>query len=239
MFRKCCLLSVLLLVSLGLLQVSAQDQVKTGFVNKVYKDGEDKEHKYYVFIPADYKGDKEYPIILFLHGKGDTGAKGGLAPAIRKRAKDKPFPFIAVFPSSDKGWTAKGDGKRAIAILDEVCKEYKVDSKRTYLTGLSMGGFGTWTLAAAFPDRWAAIVPICGGGSPATAEKIKNIPCWCFHGDADKTVPVENSRKMIKALEAAGAKPKYTEYPGVDHNSWDRAYGTAELYEWMLQQSLK
>src|SRR5262249_37916713 len=149
----------------GLALAQRGDQVKTGFVNKVYKDSGDAEHKYYVFIPADYKGDKDYPCVLFLHGKGDTSAKGGLAPAIRKPAKDNPFPYIAVFPSSDKGWTPKGDGKRAIAILDAVCKEYKVDRKRIYLTGLSMGGFGTWSLATAYPERWAAIVPICGGGN--------------------------------------------------------------------------
>ena len=215
------------------------DPVKTGFVNKVYKAADDTEHKYYVYIPADYKGDKEYPCILFLHGKGDTGAKGGLAPAIRKRAKDNPFPYIAVFPSSDKGWTPKGDGKRSVAILDQVCKDYKVDRKRIYLTGLSMGGFGTWSLATAYPERWAAMVPICGGGNPKEAAKIKEIPCWCFHGDADATVSVENSRKMIKALKDAGGDPKYTEYPGVNHNSWDRAYATAELWEWLAKQSLK
>jgi predicted peptidase len=98
-----------------------------------------------------------------------------------------------------------------------------------------MGGFGTWSLAAAQPDMWAAIVPICGGGSPADAEKIKNIPCWCFHGDADTSVPVQRSRDMIEALKKAGAEPKYTEYPKVGHNSWDKAYGTEELYHWLLE----
>jgi predicted peptidase len=108
-----------------------------------------------------------------------------------------------------------------------------------YLTGLSMGGFGTWSLAAQYPDRWAAIVPICGGGNPADADKIKHIPCWCFHGDADKAVKVERSREMIEALKKAGGQPRYDEYPGVGHNSWDRAYGTADLYQWLLMQQLK
>ena len=97
-------------------------------------------------------------------------------------------------------------------------KEYKIDDKRIYLTGLSMGGFGTWSLAAKYPDRWAAIVPFCGGGDPAKAKEIKDIPCWCFHGDADQAVPVRASREMVEALKAAGGKPKYTEYPGVGHN---------------------
>ena len=151
------------------------------------------------------------------------------------------FPFIVVFPQSQKRtWKADSDdAKRAMSILAEVQKSYKVDGKRIYLTGLSMGGFGTWSLAAAFPERWAAIAPVCGGGIPSTAEKIKNIPCWCFHGDADTAVNVKWSRDMIEALRKTGASPMYTEYEKVGHNSWDRAYGTAELYQWFLQQKLK
>jgi predicted peptidase len=102
-----------------------------------------------------------------------------------------------------------------------------------------MGGYGTWSWAQEKPELWAAIVPICGGGDPAAAEKIKNIPCWCFHGDADKAVAVERSRAMIEALKKSGGKPKYDEYPGVGHNSWDKAYGNPELYSWILEQRLK
>jgi predicted peptidase len=223
--------------------VHAGDQ-KTGFVPKVHKTKEG-DAKYVVFVPAGYKGDKDFPVILFLHGSGSTGddgekqIKGGRAKAIRDK-KEK-FPFIAVFPQAHtKGWGANGPGgKQAIAILDEVQKDYKTDKKRVYLTGLSMGGFGTWSLAAAYPDRWAAIAPICGGGDPKTAAKIKDLPCWCFHGDADPTVNVEKSRVMIKALKDAGGSPRYDEYPGVNHNSWDRAYATAELYTWFLKHSTK
>jgi predicted peptidase len=222
----------------------AADEPKTGFSDRVFKEG-DKEHKYVLFVPLDYKGDKEYPVILFLHGAGETGtdgekqAKVGLGPAIRKNEKD--FPFIAVFPQSQKRtWKADSDdGKRALAILDQVMKEYKTDPRRVYLTGLSMGGFGTWSIAAAHPEKWAAIVPICGGGDLSAAEKIKDIPCWCFHGDADTAVRVDLSRRMIEALKKAGAEPKYTEYPGVGHNSWDKAYATKELYDWLLMQKRK
>jgi predicted peptidase len=237
-------LPIAALLALSLASAHGGDAIKTGFVPKVYKGPDGTESKYVVFVPHDYKGDKDYPIILFLHGAGSKGTdgaaqvKGGLATAIRKN--EKKFEFIAVFPQAEKGWQGKGDdAKRALAILEEVSKTYKVDKKRTYLTGLSMGGFGTWSLAAAYPDRWAAIAPICGGGDPKTAEKIKHIPCWCFHGDADPTVKVERSRDMIKALKDAGAMPRYDEYPGVGHNSWDRAYATAELYEWMLKQQIK
>jgi predicted peptidase len=111
-----------------------------------------------------------------------------------------------------------------------VCKSYKTDPQRLYLTGLSMGGYGTWSLATAEPGRWAAIAPICGGGDPKQADKIKDLPCWCFHGDQDGAVSVERSRDMMRALWAAGGHPNYTEYPGVGHNSWDAAYGTDDLY---------
>lgn len=223
--------------------LQAGDEPRTGFINKLYK-GPEGDAKYVVYVPKSYKGDKDFPLILFLHGSGETGTDGerqikvGLASAIKK--KDN-FPFLAVFPQSQKGgWQAKSnEGKRAMSILAEVEKSYKVDSKRIYLTGLSMGGYGTWSLALAHPNRWAAIAPICGGGDPANADKIKDIPCWCFHGDADTAVNVKKSRDMIDALKKAGGSPRYTEYEKVGHNSWDRAYATAELYDWFLKHKLK
>ncbi|HEV3438304.1 MAG TPA: alpha/beta hydrolase-fold protein [Gemmata sp.] len=223
----------------------AADKPTTGFLDKTFKNADGTTSPYVVFVPKDYDGTKEYPVILFLHGSGETkgGSKMpvevGIGTAIKEH--EKTFSFITVIPQSEKrGWGAiSDDGKRALAILDEVMKEYKTDSKRVYLTGLSMGGFGTWSLAAAHPDKWAAIVPICGGGNPKDAEKIKNIPCWCFHGDADTAVLVQRSRDMIDALKKAGGEPKYTEYPKVGHNSWDKAYGTDELYTWLLDQKKK
>jgi predicted peptidase len=236
-----------LLIGAALLPARAEDKPKTGFIDKTFKNADGTTSPYVVFVPKDYDGTKEYPVILFLHGSGETkGDKSGKMPvqvgigtAIKKREKD--FPFIVVIPQSEKRtWGASSDdGKRALAILDEVEKEYKIDVKRQYLTGLSMGGFGTWSIAAAHPDRWAAIVPICGGGNPKDAEKIKSIPCWCFHGDADAAVPVQRSRDMIDALKKAGTEPKYTEYEKVGHNSWDKAYGTDDLYKWLLEQKKK
>jgi predicted peptidase len=232
-------------VFLLLVPAMAQKKSKTGFVDKTFKNADGSESPYVVFVPHSYDGTKEVPVILFLHGAGETKggkkmpAEVGIGPAIKKR--EKSFPAIVVIPQSEKRtWKADSDdGKRAMAILDEVTKEYKTDPDRTYLTGLSMGGFGTWHAAFTYPDRWAAIVPICGGGDPKGAEKIKDIPCWCFHGADDPTVKVDQSRRMIDALKAAGGKPKYTEYPGVAHNSWDKAYGTDELYEWLWKQKKK
>jgi predicted peptidase len=233
------------LLCLAVARSRAGGRGEHGFQHRVYKDADGTESKYVVFVPQDYKGDKEYPVILFLHGAGETlgGSKQpvavGIGPAIKKR--EKTFPFIVVIPQSHKRtWKAgSADANRALAILDLVCKQYKTDPKRVYLTGLSMGGYGTWSLATANPERWAAIVPVCGGGDPKQVAKIKDLPCWCFHGDADKAVPVKRSRDMIEALKAAGGNPRYTEYPGVGHNSWDRAYGTDELYSWLLKQKRK
>ncbi|HEV3385075.1 MAG TPA: dienelactone hydrolase family protein [Gemmata sp.] len=214
----------------------------TGFVDKSFLNADCSRSPYVVFVPRDYDGTKEYPVILFLHGSGETkgGSKMpvevGIGPAIR--ARENTFPFITVFPQSEnRTWRAASqDGYRAMAILDEVMKEYKTDPRRVYLTGLSMGGSGTWSLAAEYPYRWAAIAPVCGRAKLTDAAKINAIPCWCFHGEADLAVPVRNSREMIEALKNFGAAPKYTEYPKVGHNSWDMAYGTNELYTWFLEQ---
>lgn len=225
----------------------------TGFVDKTYKSPDGAEHKFVLFIPHDYKEGTPTPTILFLHGAGETkpkeGAKTkgtpkmpvevGLGPAIRKR--EKTFPFLTIIPQAPRfGWGAGSDGaKMALGILEQVEKEYSVDPKRVYLTGLSMGGMGTWSLAMAMPNKWAAIVPICGRGDTKSADKIKDLPTWAFHGDMDAAVKVDGSRDMIAAIKKAGGDPKYTEYPGVGHNSWDKAYGTDELYEWLLKQKKK
>jgi predicted peptidase len=233
------------LACLPLASSAADEQKgKHGFVEHKEPGGDT---KYFVFVPHDYKkGAKPYPLIVFLHGRGGSKQdikklNGGLAGAIKNH--EKGFKFIVVFPQANKPgniWLGSSpENQRAMAILADVQKHYSVDPKRIYLTGLSSGGFGTWSLAVLHPEKWAAIVPICGGGDPSQARRIKHIPCWCFHGAADKTVKVEASRQMISALKAAGGSPKYTEYPGVDHNCWDKAYGTSELYDWLLKQHLK
>jgi len=246
------MLSYRLLVVLGCLflfavsAVHSQDKNARGFVNRTFKD-KDGEAKYVLFVPHGYKDDAEFPLILFLHGAGERegGSKQpvevGIGPAVKK--EEKSFPFFVLIPrckGAPNNWLADGaDAQRALAMLAEVQKDYKIDPKRVYLTGLSMGGYGTWSLAAKHPDKWAAIVPVCGKGNPADGEKIKHIPCWAFHGDKDTAVKVEGSRDMIAAMKKAGGEPKYTEYPGVGHNSWDMAYGTKELYDWLLANKLK
>jgi predicted peptidase len=233
----------------GLLWLASAAGVRSeesrGFLNRVFKDASGQEAKYVLFVPHDYRRDKAYPLVLFLHGLGESGSDGrrqaavGLGPAIKRQ--EKSFEFLTIFPQSrHRTWRPDSeDGRRALDIMAEVRKEYRIDPARVYLTGLSMGGYGTWGIAIRYPDRWAAIVPICGGGDPKQVDRIKDVPCWCFHGGADKTVPVARSREMIDALKAAGGHPLYTEYPGVGHKSWDQAYATPELYTWLLAQHLK
>jgi predicted peptidase len=221
-----------------------------GFQARVFMGPDGQKVKYALFVPHDYTPERPVPVILFLHGGGEAGTDGqkqtavGLGPAVR--AREPSFPFLVIFPQAcDRepgtfgSWLpGQPDGERALAILDAVQEEFATDRRRVYLTGISIGGFGTWQMAAAHPDRWAAIVPVCGLSPPAKAGAIKDIPCWCFHGAEDGNVAVDCSRTMIDALRTAGGSPRYTEYAGVGHNSWDRAYATDELYDWLIQQKL-
>ncbi len=217
----------------------------TGFCNKVFREADGSEAKYVVFVPRDYTGDKSVPAILFLHGAGRRGTDGrsqtigGLANAIRETNEN--FPFLVIFPQArhDEGWTPESaGGKRALAILKQVQSEFRIDPDRITLTGVSMGGQGTWSLAAAEPGRWAAIVPICHGWKPNQAACLKDLACWCFHGDADEVIPASQSREMVRSIQEAGGKPLYREFIGVDHNHCaDHAYAMPELYEWLLLQN--
>jgi predicted peptidase len=193
---------------------------------------------YLLYLPDGYgKGDKAWPLLLFLHGAGESGndlkkVKAHGPPKLIEAGKD--FPFIVVSPQSSRfGW----DVDTLNALLDEVTAKYKVDKDRVYLSGLSMGGFGTWALAAAHPERFAAIVPICGGGNPTDAKKLKDLPAWVFHGAKDRLVPPASSEAMVKALKDAGAENvKFTLYPDADHDSWTETYDNPEVYEWLLKQ---
>jgi predicted peptidase len=195
------------------------------------------ELKYLLYLPEGYDQDKakKWPLILFLHGAGERGddinkVKLHGPPKILQNRKD--FPFIVVSPQCPAGsWW---EPLPLISLLDEIQKDYRVDPDRVYLTGLSMGGFGTWELATRYPDRFAAIAPICGGGRPVLAGWIKDIPVWVFHGDADPVVPVKQSDDMVEALKRVGADVKYTRYPGVGHDAWTATYANPELYKWFL-----
>mgnify|MGYP000710579832 CR=1 FL=1 len=129
--------------------------------------------------------------------------------------------------------------KLVFNVVDQLAKEHKVDKNRIYITGLSMGGYGTFDALARRPDFFAAAIPICGGGDVKTAKIFKDVPLWIFHGAADNVVPVKMSQEMVKALKKAGGEPKYTEYPGVKHNSWTQTYRKSEVWAWMFGHSKK
>ena len=211
----------------------------------MYRTPDGSESKYVVFIPRDFDGSVAFPAILYLHGAGSRGSDGqrhlqhGLAKFIREKNLD--FNFIGIFPQAreSEDWTAESTGgKRALAILNQVQTDYRIDVDRISLTGVSMGGAGTWSLAAADPTHWASIVPICHGGDTKAAARLKDVPCWCFHGDADRVISVQRSREMVEAIQNAGGRPLYQEFPGVDHNSCaDHVYSMNDLYVWMLLQN--
>jgi dienelactone hydrolase len=202
------------------------------------------DRKYAVYVPTNYDGSKPVPAVLFLHGageRGDDGVQGGqigLGAAIL--AHPDRFPAIAVMPQASRTWAADSDdAKAALSALDDVVANYKVDKNRIALTGLSMGGAGTWSVAAANPGKFSAIVPICGRGRPEQAATYKNLPAWVVVGDEDQINAVRNSREMARALRDAGGNVRYTEYRAVGHNSWDRAYDDPALIDWLTSQARK
>jgi predicted peptidase len=220
---------------------SSSDLEKPGFHLRTLKTGPG-ERKYTVFVPNGYDGRKAFPVGLFLHGSGERGEDGitsaqvGLGAAIHGHPED--YPMIVVFPQARQSWRPESDDTAAaLAALDDVQATYKTDRNRVILTGLSMGGSGSWRLAAAHPERFAAVVPICGRGETGEVEKIKGLPVWFVVGDADAAQTVLNGRAMVEALRAAGAQASLTEYRGVGHNSWDRAYNNPRLIDWMLAQA--
>jgi predicted peptidase len=237
----------LLFVLLGSADHIAAADLPKGFVDKTISDAAG-EHRYVVFLPENYDSAQKWPVILYLHGSGERGTDNrrqiyqGIGPAIQKNPER--CPAIVLFPQAESKdlipvnvWAPTApDGARALAILDSALKEYSIDTDRIYLTGISMGGIGTWKHAVADPNRWAAIVPICGGGDSTQVDKIASLPIWCFHGTNDVTVPIGFSRVMIDSIKKAGGNPKFTEYPGVGHSSWRPAYDEPELWTWMLSQ---
>ncbi|MEI2579439.1 prolyl oligopeptidase family serine peptidase [Scytonema sp. PRP1] len=194
-------------------------------------------YNYLLFLPKSYEAQFRLPMILFLHGAGERGSnlEDLKRIGVSKIVEEQPdFPFIVVSPQCPPGerWSVN----LLSALLDDVIAQYHVDPDRVYLTGLSMGGYGTWHLAAAQPDRFAAIAPICGGGKPEEAYRLKNLPVWAFHGARDRIVPLRESEKMVQALKKCGVNNlKFTVYPEADHDSWTQTYNNPMLYDWFLQ----
>ena len=194
---------------------------------------------YLRYLPPGYEDDvgKRWPLLLFLHGAGERGddlelVKRHGPPKLIEQGKD--FPLVVVSPQCPAGerWNVFA----LEALLDQVMRDHRIDPDRVYLTGLSMGGFGVWGLALRNPDRYAAIIPICGGGEARYAAALRDLPVWAFHGDRDEIVALQRSQEMVDAIRAAGGSPRFTVYPGVAHDSWTATYENPDVFTWLLEQ---
>jgi predicted peptidase len=195
-------------------------------------------------LPPGYSASKQWPVLLFLHGFNQRGEDGiaqtlvGIGPSLRQCPEL--FPCLVVMPQmprSDVRWSGVMNDL-ALEALDAVVRKYHGDRHRLYLTGCSMGGCGCWRMAAAHPRRFAAIIPICGSGTPAAqAPALKSLPIWVFHGASDHLMPVAGSQAMVQAIRAAGStKIRYTEYAWTGHICWNRVYSDPEVIGWLLSQ---
>lgn len=198
---------------------------------------------YLLYLPENYSdtGEKA-PLMLFLHGRGESYgplsmvAKWGPP---RRLAAGEPMNYIVASPQcpGDSFWSRDDQQKRLLELLAHLKQTYRVDDDRIYLTGLSMGGFGTWRLAADHPEMFAAAVPVCGRGDPQTAERLTKLPIWAWHGTDDTAVPFQNSVDMVEAIKAAGGtKVRFTSLEHIGHASWQAAYQSADLYAWLDRQ---
>lgn len=257
------ILLILMAITFVTFGVSARPRnAETGFLNRLVKIGATS-YPYQVYVPSNWTKAKKWPVILFLHGAGERGDDGliqtevGIGSAIR-RHPDR-IPAVVVMPQCAKNhwWLEPDMQAQALKALEQTMKEFNGDVTRTYLTGLSMGGNGTWAIASSNPGKFAALAPVCAPAriSPkygvqvkaeetseerykTYAEKIGKTPVWIFHGDADTVVPVTESRMMVEALKASGNDVRYNEYPGVGHDSWNKAYAEPELFTWLLSHQL-
>lgn len=240
--KKNVLKSLLLCIVLSICLCSAAsaDKEAPPFQPHQFK-GEVKRHVtagYLLYLPKGYNTDKtpKWPLILFLHGAGERGSnleKAAVHGPLREVREGREMPFIIIAPlcPMDSDW----DVEMLNVLLDDTIKRYRVDKDRVYLTGLSMGGHGVWNLAARYPDKFAAIIPICGWGPAYLAHKLKNVPVWAFHGEKDKVVPFERTEKLVNLLKKNGGKVKFTPYPKAGHDSWTKTYDNPRIYKWLLK----
>ncbi len=202
--------------------------------------------RYLLHTPRGYRasGRRRWPLVVFLHGAGERGddlaavKRHGIPRVVEER---RDLPFVALSPQCPARSYWRLHMPALEGLVEAIVAERPVDPDRVILTGMSMGGYGTWGLAARCPDRFAALVPVCGGGLvsqgfPERASELRHVPVWAFHGARDRVVPPDQSRRMVDALNAAGGSARLTVYPELGHDCWTRAYGEPELYRWMMAQ---
>ena len=229
------------------------------FEPREYADKEGRVLQYRLLKPKDFDPNEKYPLVIFLHGAGERGDDNsvqlvhGMSELCKLSRREK-FRCYVLAPQcpkeqkwADVDWTdtkvtVPADVSQSLSlvfqVVDAMVEKSAIDRRRVYITGLSMGGYGTWDAIYRRPKFFAAAAPVCGGADPVTAAAIKDVPVWNFHGDADEAVSVEFSRAIIEALREAGSEPKYTEYAGVGHDSWTKTYANDDLYDWLFSQRL-
>lgn len=232
---------------------AAQD-LNHGFIGRSFVDSSGIELPYRLFIPKKYNKSKLYPVILYLHGSGGVGndnlkqISGGNTNGTHawitpeNQLKHPSFVLAPQLPQSSYMWDnfftrdLSPGAQATLNLLNDLMKEFSIDPNRIYVTGQSAGGFGVWDIISKRPNIFAAAIPLCGGGNPCSAKTILNIPIWIFHGGKDPAVPVEFSREMASILDESGGNVKYTEYPEIGHEVWEKAYLEPELIEWLFKQ---
>lgn len=256
-------LSLVFWASLTLPVQGAEPDLRSRLGKQVYTGANGETLPYRLFVPANYDPQKKYPLIVFLHGAGERGSDNEAqlvhAQVLRfvrddVQAKHPCFLVAPQCPAPKKGqqsrWVEVDWGLKTphetpaiskgmqltVELLDALTKQYSIDPDRRYVTGLSMGGYGSFDLCIRRPHDIAAAMPICGGADDSKAKQIAHIAFWIFHGGADTVVPVGRSRSIVEALKAAGANPRYTEYPGVGHGCWAKAYQEPDMVEWLFAQ---
>ena len=232
-----------LICSIFLFQ-SCAAQSKPNLIDAEQKTVTTENLSYYLYFPEDYESEpnKEFPILLFLHGGGESGDS---LVAIKRNGppkmivEGKQFPFLILAPQNPyqkKWWNTRAVNQ----LLDSVVANNRIDKKRIYLTGLSRGGGAAWEMAVQYPEKFAAMAVVCGMTPlPYAAWIDKNMPIWVFHGEEDQSIPISESETMVDRLKGMGYDVKFTRYPGVGHNSWIQAYKTEELYDWFMEQKRK
>jgi predicted peptidase len=251
--------AAVLTLLLALRGMTSAADAKAVFEPLVFKTADGRKLYYRLMKPKNYDAQKKYPLVLFFHGAGERGDDNvaQLVHGMNDFAKDEnreKYPCFVVAPQCPEGkrwvevdWTLDAhefDEKPSVTmqlvieLLDSLPKEFSIDKSRLYVTGLSMGGFATWDMISRFPDRFAAAAPVCGGADLKLAPKLVKVPIWTFHGDKDTVVKLHRTVDMVAATRKAGGKPLYSEYAGVGHDSWVRAYSDPKLMEWMFAQTL-
>lgn len=197
---------------------------------------------YLLYLPEEYgKSEQKWPLIIFLHGAGERGndlekLKVHGPPKLVEKGEN--FEFVIVSPQcpEDSWWPVKVED--IMTLLDEIESKYDIDTDRVYLTGFSMGGFGSWAIAGRYPERFAAAAPICGGIERLVAPAFKDLPIWAFHGAKDEVVPLSKSAGIVEAIKDIGGDAELTVYPEAEHDSWTVTYENPELYEWFLEHRI-